>query len=110
MSSDCVRVAGTSEISVGTKKKAEVEGTEILMANVNGDYYIIGNACPHMGTALSQGVLGRNIVTCYGHKEQFGVTTGKVASRPKVGFFHTKIQDVSSYQLKVENENIVVKL
>ncbi|MFZ0011830.1 MAG: hypothetical protein WAL97_08000 [Halobacteriota archaeon] len=46
MSSDCVRVAGTSEIPVGTMKKAEVEGTEILMANVNGDYYIIGNSAP----------------------------------------------------------------
>jgi nitrite reductase/ring-hydroxylating ferredoxin subunit len=46
MSSDCVRVAGTSEIPVGTMKKAEVEGTEILMANVNGDYYIIGKRAP----------------------------------------------------------------
>jgi nitrite reductase/ring-hydroxylating ferredoxin subunit len=110
MSSDCVRVGGTSEIPVGTMKKEEVEGTEILMANVNGDYYIIGNTCPHMGTALSQGVLGRNIVTGYGHKEQFSVTTGKVVLRPKVGFFHTKIQDAPSYHVEVENENIVVKL
>ena len=91
MSSDCVRVAGTSEIPVGTMKKAEVEGTEILIANVDSDYYIIGNTCPHRGTALSQGVLGRNIVTCPGHKAQCGVTTGKMASRPKMGFFHTKI-------------------
>ncbi len=110
MSSDYVRVAGTSEIPVGTMKKAEVAGTEILIANVNGDYYIIGNTCTHKGTALSQGVLDANIVTCLGHGAQFDVTTGKVVSRPKMGFFHPKIRDMPSYKLTVENENIMVKL
>jgi nitrite reductase/ring-hydroxylating ferredoxin subunit len=90
MGSDYVRVAGTSEIPVGTLKKAEVKGTEILIANVNGDYYVIGNTCTHMRTALSQGVLDDNIVTCPGHKAQFDVTTGKVVSRPKLGFFHPR--------------------
>jgi 3-phenylpropionate/trans-cinnamate dioxygenase ferredoxin subunit len=110
MSLDYVRVAGTSEIPVGTMKKTEVEGTEILIANVKGDYYVIGNTCTHMRTALSQGVLNGSIVTCPRHKAQFDVTTGKVVSRPKVGFFHPNIQDVPSYLLKVENENIMVKL
>ena len=109
MSSDYVKVAEASEIPVGTTKKAEVEGTEILIANVNGDYYAISNKCSHMGTPLSEGVLQGNIVTCRKHNAQFDVTTGKVVTRPKVAFLHPKIKDVASYQLKVENGNIMVK-
>ena len=111
MSSDYVRVARTSEIPVGTMKKAEVSGKEILIANVNGDFYAINNKCTHMGNPLSEGVLNGNIVTCtIGHNAQFDVTTGKVVARPKVAFLHPKIKDALSYQLKVENEDIMVKL
>jgi len=110
MTSDYVKVAETSEIPVSTMKKVEVDGTEILIANVNGNFYAISNKCTHMGKALSQGVLDGNIVTCAVHKAQFDVTTGKVVARPKVAFLHPKIKDALSYQLKVENENIMVKL
>lgn len=110
MSSDYVKVAETSEIPASTMKKAELDGTEILIANVNGNYYAISNKCSHMGDPLSQGVLNGNIVTCIGHNAQFDVTTGKVVASPKVAFLHPKIKDVPSYQLKVENGNIMVKL
>jgi hypothetical protein len=36
MSADYVKVAETSAVPVGTMK--EVEGTQILIANVNGNY------------------------------------------------------------------------
>ncbi|MGB9371308.1 MAG: Rieske 2Fe-2S domain-containing protein [Halobacteriota archaeon] len=108
MGADYVKVAETSEVPVGTMK--EVEGAQILIANVNGNYYAISNKCSHMGTPFSQGVLDGNIVTCAKHRAQFDVTTGKVVTRPKVAFLHPKINDVPSCQLKVENENIMVKL
>ena len=62
------------------------------------------------GTPFHKAFLDGNIVTCTRHNAQFDVTTGKVATRPKLGFLHPKIKDVLSYQLKVENENIMVKL
>lgn len=110
MSADYVKVAETWAVPVGTMKEVEVEGTQILIANVNGNYYAISNKCSHMGNPLSQGVLDGNIMTCTGHNAQFDVTTGKVVTRPKVAFLHPKIKDVPSYQLKVEDENIMVKL
>jgi nitrite reductase (NADH) small subunit len=45
-----VKVAEESQIPIGSTKKAAVDGTEILIANVNGDYYAISNKCSHMGT------------------------------------------------------------
>jgi nitrite reductase/ring-hydroxylating ferredoxin subunit len=38
MSADYVKVAETSAVPVGTMKEVEVEGTQILIANVNGNY------------------------------------------------------------------------
>jgi nitrite reductase/ring-hydroxylating ferredoxin subunit len=104
-----VRVAGKAEVPVGKMKAVKLEGKEILIINVNGNYYAIGNKCTHAGGDLSQGVLEDNVVTCPKHHAKFDVTTGKVISPPKIGFLHPKANDEPTYQVKVENENILVK-
>jgi len=110
MESSFVKVAGKSEIPVGTMKAVKVEGKEILIANVSGNFYAIGQNCTHAGGDLSKGVLEGNVVTCPRHHAKFDVTTGKVVSHPKIGFLHPKAKDEPTYQIKIENENIMVKL
>jgi 3-phenylpropionate/trans-cinnamate dioxygenase ferredoxin subunit len=110
LESSFVKVAKASEIPVGRMKMVRLEGKEVLIANVSGNYYAIGNRCTHSGGDLSQGSLEGNIVTCPKHKAKFDVITGKVVSPPKMGLFHPKIQDEPSYQVKVENESIMLKL
>jgi nitrite reductase/ring-hydroxylating ferredoxin subunit len=104
-----VRVAGKAEIPVGKMKAVKLEGKEILIANVNGNYYAIGNKCTHTGGDLSQGLLEGNVVTCPKHHAKFDVTTGKLISPPKIGPFHPKANDEPTYQAKVEGKNIMVK-
>ena len=104
-----VRVGDKSEIPVGKMKKVVSQGKEILIANVNGSFYAIGNICTHARGDLSQGTLEGNIVTCPKHKSKFDVTTGKVVSPPKMGLFHPKIQDEQAYILKIENDDILIK-
>jgi len=104
-----MKIAEKSEIPIGKMKKFVTLGKEILIANVNGNFYAISNKCTHSGGVLSQGTLEGNIVTCPKHKAKFDVTTGKVISPPKVGFFHPKIKDETSYPVKIENEDILVK-
>jgi len=105
-----VRVAGKAEVPVGKMKAVKVEDKEVLIANVNGNYYAIGDRCTHAGGDLSQGVLEGNVVTCPRHHAKFDVTTGKVVSPPKIGFLHPKAKDEPAYQVKVEDENILVKI
>jgi nitrite reductase/ring-hydroxylating ferredoxin subunit len=107
--SSYVRVAGKAEIPVGKMKAIKLEGKEILIVNVNENYYAIGSRCTHAGGDLSQGVLDGNFVTCPRHHARFDVTNGKVVSQPKMGLFHPKANDEPTYQVKVENENIMVK-
>jgi nitrite reductase/ring-hydroxylating ferredoxin subunit len=110
LESGYIKIAEKSEIPVGKMKKFVSQGKEILIANVNGNFYAISNKCTHAGGDLSQGTLEGNIVTCPKHKSKFDVTTGKVVSPPKMGLFHLKIKDAQSYTLKIENENILIKI
>ena len=109
MESGYMKIAKKSEIPIGKMKKVASQGKEILIANVNGSFYAIGNICTHAGGDLSKGTLEDNIVTCPKHKSKFDVTTGKVVSPPKMGLFHPKIQDEQSYIVKIENDDILIK-
>jgi 3-phenylpropionate/trans-cinnamate dioxygenase ferredoxin subunit len=103
-----VKVAEVSEIPVGKMKAVKLAEKEVLIANVNGAYYAMGNVCTHKSGDLSKGTLEGNTVTCPKHKARFDVTTGKVVSGPKIPFMHPKIDDEPTYVLKVEGTAILL--
>jgi nitrite reductase/ring-hydroxylating ferredoxin subunit len=105
-----MKIAGKSEITDGKMKKIVTQGKEILIANVNGNFYAIGNVCTHERGDLSQGTLEGTIVTCPKHKSKFDVTSGKVVSGPKMLLFHPKIADEPSFSVKIENDDILIKI
>jgi len=104
-----VKVAESSEIPVGEKRMFRIGEKEYLIANVNGTYYAMGNRCTHANADLSQGSLEGNVVTCPKHKSKFDVTTGKAMSGPKMPLIHPKINDASSYEVKVEDTALMLK-
>jgi 3-phenylpropionate/trans-cinnamate dioxygenase ferredoxin component len=105
-----VRVASKSEIPVGKTKKVQLSDKEVLVANVGGNYFAIAARCTHKGGDLSLSFLEGNVVTCPVHGAKFDVTTGKVISPPKMGLFHPKIADEPTYLVKIQNEDILIKL
>jgi nitrite reductase/ring-hydroxylating ferredoxin subunit len=107
--STLVKVAETSEIPPGQLKVVKLGENEVLIANVNGVYYAIGNICTHMHGELSKGMLEENTVTCPKHRAKFDVTTGKVVSGPKLPFMHPKIKDEPVYAVKVEGNDILLE-
>jgi 3-phenylpropionate/trans-cinnamate dioxygenase ferredoxin component len=105
-----VRIAGKSEIALGKMKKITLDDKVILVANVNGNYYAVGNECTHYGGDLSEGVLEGKIVTCPNHKSRFDVTSGKVVSPPVEALSHPDIEDLPTYLVKIDNQDILVKV
>ena len=73
-----IKVADAEGIPPGTMREVSVEGEEVLIANVEGRFYAIGNRCPHLNTRLSRGILQGQVVTCPGHGSRFNVTDGSV--------------------------------
>lgn len=110
MESGFVRVADKSEIGVGKMKKVAVNDTEVLIANVYGTYYAVDNICTHFGGNLSEGTLEGNVVTCPNHQSKFEVTTGKVVSPPVEALGRAVIEDLPTYLVKVEDQNVMVKV
>ncbi|EKD67335.1 MAG: hypothetical protein ACD_48C00471G0002 [uncultured bacterium] len=101
---DFVKVATVAEIPVGRMKTVMVGGKRVAVANVDGEFFAIDDVCSHEECSLgSEGYLDGNVVICGCHGSNFDVTTGKVLSLPAP-------TDVTSYQTKVENGNIFVKL
>ena len=107
---ELVKAAETSEIPIGGRKVVTIHGKEILIANVGGAYYAIGNRCTHAGADLSKGLLEGNIITCPEHKAKFDITNGKVIFRPKFWIWEMKLGDAPSYEVKVDGNNIMIRL
>jgi 3-phenylpropionate/trans-cinnamate dioxygenase ferredoxin subunit len=104
-----VKVAEASEIPVGKMKMVKLGDKEVLIANVNGNYYAIANRCTHKGGDLSKGSLDGNIITCPLHGSRFDVTTGKAVSGPKIAFLKAKTSDEPSFEVKIEGNNLMLK-
>lgn len=96
-----VKVAKTSDIPIGTMKHVEVEGMELLIANVEGKFFAVNDSCPHLHAKVSEGTLNKNIVTCPRHLSSFDVTTGRVISGTR--------SNLSSYDVKVEGDYLLIE-
>lgn len=100
--SDFIRVASTNEIPEGKMKKVTVGNQQVLVVNLKGKYYAIGNVCTHFGGSLDRGILDGNEVECPLHHSHFDVTNGQVKRGPA-----TRAEPV--YEIKTENGGILVK-
>ncbi len=79
---DFVEVAKVNEIADGKMKHVEVDGREVLVANIGGKFYATSDRCGHMNALLSMGNLTGNTVTCPFHGAKFDVLTGKKLTEP----------------------------
>ena len=127
-----VEIAKVNEISDGKMKHVEVDGKEVLIANVGGKFYAINDRCGHMNALLSMGNLTGNTVTCPFHGAKFDVTNGKKLSEPILTpsqemeplpqtwqkFFenvgqlmaHIKTYDQMAYETKIDGDTVKIKL
>jgi 3-phenylpropionate/trans-cinnamate dioxygenase ferredoxin subunit len=100
--SDFVRVASTSEIPEGKMKKVMLGIQQVLVANVKGKYYAIGNVCTHVGGPLDRGIFEGQEVECPLHGSRFDVTNGHVKRGPAA-------RPEPVYDVKVESGSVLVR-
>ncbi len=78
---DFVKVATTGEIAPGQGKIVEVQGKEIALFNVGGEYFAIDNMCTHEEASLADGEISGFEVTCPLHGAKFDVRSGQSLAR-----------------------------
>lgn len=98
-------IAGkTSDIPPGKMIKVSIDGRDILIANIDGEYCATDDSCTHSGASLSEGGLNGCIITCGWHKAEFDCKTGKLTKFP------AKIRDLTSYNVSVESDSVFVEM
>jgi nitrite reductase/ring-hydroxylating ferredoxin subunit len=100
---DFVPVANVADIAPGRMKCVAVDRQRVLLANVGGTFYAIGDMCGHRRAPLSAGALDGYLVECPLHYAIFDVRTGKLVDGPISA-------DVPAYETRVEGETVLVKL
>ena len=98
-----VLVGKTSEMPEGKLNKVSVDGKEVLLVNLGGNYFAMDDTCTHSGASLSEGQLDGSTVTCGWHGAKFDCKTGKLEKFP------AKINDLKSYKVIVEADDIFIE-
>jgi nitrite reductase/ring-hydroxylating ferredoxin subunit len=97
-----VRVANKSDVAPGCGIPVEVNGRQVALFNVNGEYYAIDNTCIHRGGPLAEGFIDSANLTvqCPWHGWIYSLASGEspIVTGAKV----------QRYELRVEGEEIQV--
>ena len=95
------RVASVSDIAPGSTRRVVVDGREILLCNVDGNFFAIEDVCTHDGAPLDQGELEGNCIVCPRHGATFDVKTGEALTLPAV-------IPLSTYAVEVKDGEILL--
>jgi 3-phenylpropionate/trans-cinnamate dioxygenase ferredoxin component len=97
-----VDVASTAEIGPESWRTVDVDGTDIAVFNVNGEYYAIEDMCTHDGEILSGGTVTGKEITCPRHGARFSLITGEVLGPPAY-------EPVRTFAVRVKDGMVQVK-
>jgi nitrite reductase/ring-hydroxylating ferredoxin subunit len=98
-----IKLASTTDLKPNQMKEVKANGASILLVNLDGSFYAIGNKCTHRGCALSRGALSGDTLKCACHGSVFNVKTGKVVHGPAK-------KPEPKYELQISGDQILVDL
>ena len=96
-------VAKTTDIPENGMKLVEVDDQLVLIIQVEKQYFCIDDVCTHDGGTLCDGTLDGHEIACPRHGAKFDVRNGEATKMPAT-------QPTGTHELKVEGEDIFVKL
>ena len=91
---DYLEIAPADDLPNGERLFVEIEGKPIVIFNVGGKYFSIGDVCSHDDGPVGEGRLEGFNITCPRHGAQFDIRTGKVNQMPAV-------VDIPAYPVRV---------
>jgi NADPH-dependent 2,4-dienoyl-CoA reductase/sulfur reductase-like enzyme/nitrite reductase/ring-hydroxylating ferredoxin subunit len=87
----------------GGMQPLELEGKAVLLARVDGHYYVTGGKCAHYGAPLHEGVLRGHTVMCPWHHACYDVRSGARLEPPA-------LNDLAHYPVRIEEGSVIVSL
>lgn len=96
-----VDVVLVDELPNGERLFVEIDELPIVVFNIGGNIYAIGDVCSHDDGPLGDGEIEGFEVTCPRHGASFDVRTGKVLSLPA-------IVDIPAYPTRVVDGQVQI--
>ncbi|MGP0566957.1 Rieske (2Fe-2S) protein [Nitrospina sp. 32_T5] len=96
------KVCKTSDLAEGQGNKYEVNGQDIAVYHVDGQFWATADFCPHRGGSLGYGRLDGKTVICPSHGWQFDITTGECLNNVS--------GEVNTFEVSVEGDDVFVEL
>jgi 3-phenylpropionate/trans-cinnamate dioxygenase ferredoxin subunit len=89
-----IDIVPTSELPNGERLFFEIEGKPIVIFNIAGQFFSIGDICSHDDGPVGEGDIEGFTITCPRHGGEFDLQTGKAIQLPAV-------VDIPAYPVKV---------
>src|SRR5437867_1956944 len=102
MQAGFVPVIRASALPPGAMTWVAVDRERVLIANVDGVFYGLRDACGHRQAPLSKGTLEGHVVECPLHFARFDVRTGRLLSGPVA-------EDVRIHEVRVDGDIVYVR-
>jgi 3-phenylpropionate/trans-cinnamate dioxygenase ferredoxin subunit len=94
--------ARAGELAPGEHKIVDVDGTRMVLFNLEGAYYAIEDVCTHDGGALDGGCVKGDQIICPRHGARFCIKTGAALTPPAY-------EPVSTFPVRLLNGEIQVR-
>jgi 3-phenylpropionate/trans-cinnamate dioxygenase ferredoxin component len=100
--SDWINVVEPLALADGDHIVVDVDGTEVAVFKIDGQFYAIEDVCTHDGAEIASGELEGNEIICPRHGARFCVKTGAVKSPPAY-------ENIACFPVRIENGKVQVK-
>lgn len=102
MPTDYIEVADEHELQPGQMKKIEINGKKLLLANAQGQFYVVDEMCSHEDFSLFLGCIKGHSIKCSLHGSFFNLKSGEPEDEPAC-------EAINTYPVKLENGKVWTK-
>ncbi len=95
------RIAAVEELPSGERLYLEIDDQAIVVFNIAGNLYAIGDVCTHDDGPLGDGQVEGFEITCPRHGARFDIRTGKALAFPAV-------IDTPAYPVRIVDNQIEI--
>ena len=100
--SDWINVVEANAFARGERLVIDVDGVDVAVFNLNGEFFAIEDVCTHDGAEIASGQVEGDQIICPRHGARFCIRTGAVKSPPAY-------EDLYCFPLRVENKMVQVR-
>jgi nitrite reductase/ring-hydroxylating ferredoxin subunit len=97
-----IELCSTAEVQPGAALRVERGDLTLAVFNIEGEFFVLDDACTHGPGSLSEGYVEGDIIECNFHNGQFNIKTGEVVSPPCM-------MPVKAYRTMVEDGKVFIE-